>query len=51
VVIAAKYLPSGEKVAIKRIDLEKCGADIDEMRVIFLVSILSLFVILFSSVV
>ncbi|XP_066927686.1 serine/threonine-protein kinase OSR1-like [Clytia hemisphaerica] len=32
VVIAATYLPSGEKVAIKRIDLEKCGADIDEMR-------------------
>lgn len=32
VVIAARYIPTGEKVAIKRIDLEKCGADIDEMR-------------------
>ena len=35
VVMSATYIPTGEKVAIKRIDLEKCGADIDEMRVNF----------------
>ncbi|XP_057292448.1 serine/threonine-protein kinase OSR1-like [Hydractinia symbiolongicarpus] len=32
VVQKAVYLPKKEEVAIKRIDLEKCGADIDEMR-------------------
>ena len=32
IVQAANYLPRDEKVAIKRIDLEKCGADIEEMR-------------------
>ncbi|XP_065665156.1 serine/threonine-protein kinase OSR1 isoform X2 [Hydra vulgaris] len=32
IVQAARYIPLDEKVAIKRIDLEKCGADIDEMR-------------------
>jgi serine/threonine-protein kinase OSR1/STK39 len=32
IVQAAQYLPRDEKVAIKRIDLEKCGADIEEMR-------------------
>ena len=33
VVQIAQYSKTGEEVAIKRIDLEKCGADIDEMRV------------------
>ena len=34
VVQVARYVPLDRKVAIKRIDLERCGASIEELQVL-----------------